>query len=422
MQYVDLKVIEENGWSKQVSLSKAITLIGSAANCDVQLNSRTIAPVQLQLLSASDLSTGCRLVNLSGPITFLTNGVPQTIAQFGSCDVHHQDELKLGEFRIVFELPLTIEQVEKTSSMEASLSFSNAVLRSEFVLEGKLVVKNLGKHPETQFQVELQGLPVDCFQIDPIPLLYPGALEEIRLRLFHHSQYPEAGLHTIFVIVTAANSYPGEELVLEQRIYVSPVFNQTLEILDEIAEQQAAQKSMADQPENEPFVEDLPQPAVIASVDPRSSIQPTEPQKEEIMLSDWPPDQISATGLQPETSTSWNWNTSAPENLKTSEKTPIQLDIPIKLDVVAEPVEALPEKSISFEDQSSTQNKWAEPGSSNLFNSKGVALLPVDPEEKKPVEAIEVLTQPQPTPSISNPDRSKLKIMRHPSIDIWNED
>jgi hypothetical protein len=94
-----------------------------------------------------------------------------------------------------------------------------------FATTGVLTLKNAGEHSACQFRVDIEGLPADCFQIDPIPLMYSGAQEEVRIRIFHRILYPPAGLQTIVLKISAPESYSGEELIIRQDIYVTPVFS-----------------------------------------------------------------------------------------------------------------------------------------------------------------------------------------------------
>jgi len=412
MQPVDLKITDENGWSKSVKLTKAITLVGRAITCDIQLNSIKIPLIQMQILCSTDLPTGCRLVNLSDSVVVSSNGVPATIDQFASYDVRHQDEMGLGDYHILFELPLSTNFVQKTSSMEAALSFSNAVLRPEFPLEGKLIVTNVGKRKETQFQVDLQGLPPDCYLIDPIPLLYPGAQEEIRLRLFHKLLYPEVGIHPIFIIVTAPNSYPGEELSIAQNIYVLPVFNQKLEVLDDIADLQSAKKQEKSKVDGIAESEPLPQFETAVVIEKSIQASTSESQKEPTPLPEWPFVQAPLVETPKLDSIDVARNSSSPvESFKLAEESTIVQTPSIIPEVI-------PEKNPDNEMQALVEK--VPPRTDPDPSSQPVQIVAATAvkEEEEVFEA----PSPQPQPSLQTIDRSKLKVMHHPSNDFWNED
>jgi len=239
---MELKVTEVNGWSKVIDLKKAITRIGSAPTADIQLPSNSIAPLHLQILSDPDLPTGCRVVNMAGELEVWNNGSAFPFSPFATHNISDKDEIQLGEYRLAFSLPFSAAILRSSTSIEASLTFSDSLLQPGLPLDGLLLVKNTGGRDACQFQVTLSGLPEDCCRIDPIPLLYPGAQEEVRIRLFHNITYPPPGLHELLLAVNAPLDYPGEEFVIRQGIYVAPVFRQTLEVVDDLAPPSAEAK------------------------------------------------------------------------------------------------------------------------------------------------------------------------------------
>jgi hypothetical protein len=241
-QPMELKVTEVNGWSKVIDLKKAITRIGSAPTADIQLPSNSIAPLHLQILSDPDLPTGCRVVNMAGELEVWNNGSAFPFSPFATHNISDKDEIQLGEYRLAFSLPFSAAILRSSTSIEASLTFSDSLLQPGLPLDGLLLVKNTGGRDACQFQVTLSGLPEDCCRIDPIPLLYPGAQEEVRIRLFHNITYPQPGLHELLLAVNAPLDYPGEEFIIRQGIYVAPVFRQTLEVVDDLAPSSAEAK------------------------------------------------------------------------------------------------------------------------------------------------------------------------------------
>ncbi|MBI9047092.1 MAG: hypothetical protein JEZ06_21580 [Anaerolineaceae bacterium] len=235
---MELKIVEAQGWTKSIEIEKATMSVGSAPSNDIYLQTESIAPVQMQIYYSPYLPSSCRLLNLVGSLTIKNLGGEIRIAPFQKVDVQDGDEIQLGEYKLVFSLPLSVEKVEKSHSIEAALSFSDPVLKPGQVLEGRLTLKNLGEEEECQFDVDFYGFPEDCVQIDPIPLMYPGAEEQIGIQLYHHTTYPEAGSTNLRISVIAQESYPGERLNINQGIYVEPVFSQLMEIEDDLALQE----------------------------------------------------------------------------------------------------------------------------------------------------------------------------------------
>jgi hypothetical protein len=229
---MELKIIEANGWVKVVQINRAITRVGSSTSSDIQLPSPQISPVQLQILYSADLPSSCRIINLGADLLLVSNEVESTVSTFQSIDIFDGDEIELGDFRLAFQLPLASSAVQKSRLIEAALSFPEAVLRPASTLAGSLRVKNIGDRQGVQFQVSLTGLPDDCYQIDPLPTMYPGAEEEVQVRLFHHTVTPPAGLHELFLTISAPVDYGSEELVIRQGLFVTPVLKHEVVILD----------------------------------------------------------------------------------------------------------------------------------------------------------------------------------------------
>ncbi|MEA2008630.1 MAG: FHA domain-containing protein [Chloroflexota bacterium] len=261
-------IIDQKGWSKSVKVEKTITRVGTASGNDIQLHSAKIAPVHLQFILSPDLPSSCKLVNLAGEVVIRTGSNEQQFPSFGTIDVRDGDEVELGEFRLVIKIPLAAEYVQTTSVVEAVLSFPNAVLRPGYATRGLLTIKNNGSQTDCQFKVALSGLPTDCYHIDPIPLLYPDAQEDVLVQLFSRGHYPKAGLHDVFFTITSPANYPGEEMIIKQGVYVVPVFDQTLEIVDDMPKQDNDGGS-SQPPEVDLPVEEIEQVEVSESKSPR---------------------------------------------------------------------------------------------------------------------------------------------------------
>jgi hypothetical protein len=229
---MEILIIEQSGWSKPIKLEKAIIRIGSALTNDIQLDIPQIAPLHLQVFQSSIASP--RVLNLAQAVTLQSAGLTSQLLPFTTHDIQNGDEILLGSYQLFFKLPAASGLVRPSKVIDASLAFSDAVIRPHLPTMGLLTIKNNGDKDACQFRVDLSGLPVDCYQIDPVPLLYPGAQEEVRLRLYHKTTHPLAGFLLLSVVISASQSYPGEEVLLQQRIYVEPVAKQILAIKDDL--------------------------------------------------------------------------------------------------------------------------------------------------------------------------------------------
>ncbi len=231
---MELTVIEQNGWKKPYKFEKAVVRIGSATANDLQLSSPGIIPTHLQVMYTPEAPGSCKALNLGTAIQLKSGGKESIIESYIAADLHDGDELVLGEYRILFHLPLSAGLIKSSRQIAASLSVGDAVLRSDLPTTGFLRLQNLGTNPNCQFQVAVNGLSEECFQIDPLPILYPGAEEEVRLQFFHRSTTPPAGHQVITVSVMAPASYPGEQVIIQQGLYVSPLLKTEINLTDDM--------------------------------------------------------------------------------------------------------------------------------------------------------------------------------------------
>jgi hypothetical protein len=231
---MELIITESHGWMKPMTLEKAIIRIGSASGNDIQLQSPKIAPVHLQVLYSPDMPSVCRVLNLADGVLLKTRREKAKLISAGIHEISDGDEIVIDSYTLTFHLPLGASYLRKSDVIEGSLSIPDAVLWPNSPLNCAVIVKNAGNQDACQFQITMSGLPEDCFQIDPVPLMYPGAQEEVRLQLYHHTTYPEAGHHELEIHISSPEDYPGEEMVIKQGIYVAPLFKQSLELIDDI--------------------------------------------------------------------------------------------------------------------------------------------------------------------------------------------
>lgn len=236
-----IRIVNRLGWSRSIDLEKALMLVGSASSNDIALPEgygSGVAPVHLQLI-CSDVSEGAfQIINLTGAEVRIFDSQMVSRASMlpnSRQDILDGDSIPLGDFNLIFELQthrgISIER--RSEHIVMKLEIPNLQLRPEGKLSGLLYVKNLGEEKHCQFEIELEGLPVDCYQIAPAPLLFPGAEEELLIRFFHHATRPEAGSRPITLRASAIGAYPREEIILTLTLDVHPVYQYSLQIHDQ---------------------------------------------------------------------------------------------------------------------------------------------------------------------------------------------
>jgi hypothetical protein len=290
---MQITIFEENGFKKQIEISKAVTRIGSSPASDIQLRSPHVSPFHLQVLYTRDAPDRCKIINLAvETASLLSNGQETPLAAYAATEALTGDELHLEGFRLRFDLPLTSGTLSTSHKISASIALPEPVLRPNATLLGRILVKNEGENNSCQFHVEVSGFPEDCLQIDPVPLIYAGGQEEVNIRFFHHQIRPEAGFQSVTISVTAPGSYPGEQVSMQQGIYVAPMLEHTLVIRDDAPESQPIAESAAAAPAPAET-----EPETLQAVD--TSAPPELPQKAEPVPAPPKPEPVPATEPEP---------------------------------------------------------------------------------------------------------------------------
>ena len=232
--HAEVRVVDRDGWMKDYPLVKNIVQVGSDPTSDVFLDPNRGSGVALrhvQLIHWPGPRRDYRLVNLGDDEVVIVG--PQgerALAPREAARIEDGESFRLGEFTLVLRcLGLPIERVTRRSEyIDAELYLPGVPLAPERTLEGVIVLRNLGEEEGVQFEIDLEGVPGECCQIDPAPLMFPGSEERVRLRISHLCSIPLAGEREVSVRVTAPGSYPGEEVVLSRTLHVLPCYRHRL--------------------------------------------------------------------------------------------------------------------------------------------------------------------------------------------------
>ncbi len=277
-----LTLIDQRGWEKQVQFSRGIIRIGSAAGNEVQIDDPAVAPIHLQVQQLPGAFAG-QALNLGHDLTLLRGTEEITLPQYTSAALAHGDEIVLGKIRLRFQFPPAQRVVQQAASFRAEFSLPSLRLSADVALEGWLRLQNTGEVSPCQFQVHVHGLDEACVHVDPIPLLHTNAQEEVRVRFSHCGATPPAGRQRITLVIAAPTQYPAQQVVIEQEIFVQPVFAYRLQLEDDL--QTTASESRFEAQTSEPFFtasEVAPQrttPPVPAAVSTPQAAVSEQPQK-----------------------------------------------------------------------------------------------------------------------------------------------
>jgi hypothetical protein len=234
-----LEIVDRDGWRKEFPLTGRIAHVGSAAGNTVVLESSRgggVAPRHLQFIFLEE--GGCRLVNLGDTEVGLVDSEDATLPPHLTRKIVDGQRLRVGEFTLVVHLETTGDDgvtprpaPVTSQSIGLRIALPETQLTPTRPIEGAVVVRNAGEQPGVQFRLTLEGLPADCYELGPAPLLFPNAEKSVALRLMH-PRGPSllAGEHRFTVLASAPTAYPDERAQVTQRIEVAPLYAHTLEL------------------------------------------------------------------------------------------------------------------------------------------------------------------------------------------------
>jgi hypothetical protein len=290
VQNIRVEVTDKDGWRKEYVLQKTINHIGADARNDIALDNWRGTGVSARHLQLIVNGNSCRLVNIGGTDVSIASGVydvapgttpPQVrpLASMSATEISNGTWIKLGDFSLRLRTaepppvavaasvsqqpvmpslsvppPPPVLQGQATASLSTPsimtppapvaepevggnsinvrLLMPQTLLGLNAPLEGSLIVRNAGSRPGAQFKLEIQGLPAECIEIGPGPILFPNAEKEVVFRL-RHPQTPalRAGDLQLLIRATAPDAYPGQVALITQTIQVSPFYQHSLKLV-----------------------------------------------------------------------------------------------------------------------------------------------------------------------------------------------
>lgn len=240
-----LEVINKEGWRKEYPLQKNIVYIGSASTNDITLESlhgAGVAPMHVQLIASGNGKVGYKLINLSDSAISLGTAGDSALPPRGVLDMTDGQMFVLGDFTLVFRgngrpqpdsgsRPAVAAYGDGSPHIGLTLSMPYTRLAPHQSIEGMVTVTNQGEKTGVGFDLQLEGLDPDCFDIAPGPLLSSGAQKNVVFRVHHRGIKPLAGDWQITIRATAPKGYPGEQAVVSQVIQVLPFYRHRIQLL-----------------------------------------------------------------------------------------------------------------------------------------------------------------------------------------------
>jgi hypothetical protein len=247
-----IDIRDKEGWRREFTLDKRLIYIGSDNRNDIVLSPARgsgVSPRHLQLIAVPGASRMINAVNLSAASIPLGDSGSRILEPNSAMEVADGESFHLGEFTLTLHLaegarlalpsepvagqpPVQMSTEPCGTSIGLRISLPQPVINPELPVEGIIYVSNLGNAPGVQFKLWIEGLPEDCFEIGPAPILFPGAEKGIPFRLYHPRRpgfIP--GSHNLTFKAEALDVYPGESTVVNREIRFLPFYSHTLRLL-----------------------------------------------------------------------------------------------------------------------------------------------------------------------------------------------
>jgi hypothetical protein len=185
-------------------------------------------------------------VNLSAADIPLGDAGQKTLPPNSAAEVNDGEIFKLGDFTVVLHFQdngmagqsvgsresFVRAGVKNSAAVGLRLVLQQVILSPERPIEGMIYVSNMGNAPGVQFRLGLDGLPADCYEIGPAPILFPGAEKGVPLRIWHPKRSSVmAGTQRVALWADAAEAYPGELVTQTRDLRILPFYNHTVRIL-----------------------------------------------------------------------------------------------------------------------------------------------------------------------------------------------
>lgn len=226
----NIKVTDKAGWSRVFALEKAITLIGNDPVNDIILPAgaeTTTAPVSLQLICEAQSPSRIKAINLRHNIIprFNLNSLRSNpILPQQSTDLVEGDQLTLGSYQLVFSLiGQGFRLAERSEHLGVELLLPTLDLSPELPLEGEIRLTNFSQQVHLQLDLDIEGLPRECYRIDPAPLLHAGGSEMLTVRFIHRGSQPPMGVCQVKLRAAAPRAFVLESVTIPFALNVKAV-------------------------------------------------------------------------------------------------------------------------------------------------------------------------------------------------------
>jgi hypothetical protein len=268
-----IEVTDRDGWRKEFPLLRTLVMVGSDSANDIPLpesRGQGAEPRHLQILLNSQDNSSCRIINMSkSPVEVTTAGQITLLGPATAMVVGMESALRIGDYRlqlhgstftptyipkngaatsemVTFQRPaptpyapvVTSErQLTPTTFINPpfapafqsgpiglAVRLTHATLTQERPAEALITVANRGDKTAVQIRLMIEGLPPECYEIPPLPLLFPNAEKTLAIELRQPHKAIQAGSIPVRFIAVAPEAYPDEKAVVTQSIVIPSIY------------------------------------------------------------------------------------------------------------------------------------------------------------------------------------------------------
>ncbi len=225
-----IKVTDKAGWSRVFALEKAIILIGNDPVSDILLPAAPeliTSPVSLQLICEGQSPTRIKAINLRHNIIprFNLNSLRSNpILPQQSTELVEGDQLTIGSYLLAFSLTgQGFRLAQRSEHLGVELLLPALDLCPEASLDGEIRLTNFSQQVHLQLDLGIEGLPRECYYIEPAPLLHAGGSETLSVRFFHRGSQPLMGACQATLRAAAPHAFVLESVAIPFTLNVKPL-------------------------------------------------------------------------------------------------------------------------------------------------------------------------------------------------------
>ncbi len=264
-----IEVTDRDGWRKEFPLLRNLVMVGSDPANDISLpeaRGQGAEPRHLQILLNPQDTGACRIINMAkNPVEIVIAGEVTWLAPSTAMMVSMESALRIGEYQLQLHgfattprnygtnsngvgetaafqgvtptpwSPVNENRIDPSfthapsptygkGSIGLAVRMSRPTLTPTEPAEATISIANRGTKTAVQFRLMIEGLPAECYEVPPLPLLFPNAEKTLTIQLRHPDKSLQAGSHPVRFVALAPDAYPDEQTVVQHTVVVPTIY------------------------------------------------------------------------------------------------------------------------------------------------------------------------------------------------------